>query len=972
MRNFYLVGLFLAFVATNLQAQTAKIQGRVFKIEKNVETPIPYAKVMILKPDSTVFKGATTDFDGKFVLLGTPGKVLMKVRADEMKDSIFTINLVEGENPEMVFQMFDLVTTVATIVVKGEQKKEIASVQGEDNRRKDEVTTSDGMSREQITKTGDSQMGAVVQKIPGVSVEDGKYVYVRGLGDRYVKTVLNGVEIPGLDPDRNTVQLDIFPAATIGNVVIYKTFSPNLSGDFTGGLIDVITRDYPNQKELKVNFGLGYNSATTFNNQFIGYQGGKFDFLGFDDGTRALPISPSAKTYDPSLNDVRTTTMTKAFNPVMAFEQKTAMPNLTLGFSYGNYVKKLFGSEKWTYGYISSFNYRNTNSLNEIPSFGNYLRSQDVTKTELETFRVSNGVVAQNDVLWTGMFNQTFVYNQKHKYSVGFFHTQNGTSSASSIRENNIEGNQAVLIKQGLQYTQRRVTNLDIKGGHTYVKWKINWVVAPTLSSISDPDLRSTVLEEVTTYNSNGERMVSYEMNQAVGSQIRRIYRDLNEKSINSKLNFTYQFNVRDSVKSKLEFGIFNVSKQRDFNVYDYSFEMQNFTTTSLDPNFFFQPENIWTKETGKGLYVRGQKEPANQFVGRQFVSGAYIMNDMPFTSNFSASYGVRLEKSDNFYTGQNNAGTIKYKNENVLNTLNILPAANLVYKFKNKDGGKKDQTNIRASFSETVARPSFREKSIAQIYDPILDRTFNGNIDLVQTKIFNYDLRWEKFFGRTELISASAFYKKLINPIEIATYEQAPNEVRPVNAGEAQVFGLELEARKAIGFTKESQKHLNLTVGANFNYVVSRIDMTKVLINKGENIVSELEIREANKRGDETINRYRPMFGQSPYSVNAFVNFSNDSLGLVANVSYNVQGPRLAVVGIGLIPDVFEQPFHSLNFKVSKTMGKDQQWNLSLTGQNMLNQVRNQFFVSYQAENQVYNTNRPGMTITTAVSYTF
>ncbi len=959
-------------LSASVNAQTAKLQGKVFTIVNNVETSVMFAKVMILKPDSTVLKGVDADFDGRYVILGKPGSNLLLLRAPDMRDTILTVNLVEGDNPELNIQMFDFSMTTATTVVIGTKKKSPNTQQGEDNRRKDEVVASDGMSREQIQKTGDSDASSAVQRVPGVSVQDGKYVYVRGLGDRYVKTILNGVEIPGLDPDRNTVQLDIFPTALIDNIIVYKTFSPNLSGDFTGGLVDVITRDYPSQKELKINLSLGYNSAATFNDKFIGYTGGKFDFLGFDDGTRALPISPTQKTYDPSLNDERTTKITSSFNPQMAYENKVALPNLTLGFSYGDYIRDAFKSENWTYGYLTSFTYRNTNSLNDMESFGNYLRSQNVAKTELEPFRVSSGVVAQNDVLWTGLFNQTFVYKKKHKYSLGFFHTQNGTNSASYIRENNIEGNQGVLIKKGLQYTQRQVTNLDFKGSHTFVKWKVNWTVAPTLSKISDPDLRSTVLEEVTNVNSAGESVITYELNPAVGSQIRRIYRDLDEKSINTKLNFTYMISLNDSVKSKLEFGVFNLTKERNFNVYDYFFELHNSTNTSLDPNFYFQKENLWTVENNSGLYVKGQREPANQYLGRQFISGAYIMNDMPITKNFNASYGARLEKFDNFYTGQNNSGTVKYNNENVLNTLNILPAVNLVYKMNKNAKSRNDQSNIRAAFSQTVARPSFREKSIAQIYDPILNRTFNGNIDLVQTKIFNYDLRWEKFFGRTELISASAFYKKLINPIEIATYEQAPNEVSPVNAGEAEVFGIELEARKAIGFQKESQSHINFTVGANFNYIVSRIDMTKVLINKGEVIVSELEIREANKRGDETVNRYRPMFGQSPYSVNAFVNFSNDSLGLTCNVSYNVQGPRLSVVGIGLIPDVYEQPFHSLNLKVSKTFGKEDKWNMSLSGQNLLNQVRNQYFVAYQAESQVFNTVRPGMTVTTGITYRF
>ncbi len=501
-------------------------------------------------------------------------------------------------------------------------------------------------------------------------------------------------------------------------------------------------------------------------------------------------------------------------------------------------------------------------------------------------------------------------------------------------------------------------------------KWKIKWIVAPTYSKISDPDMRSTVLEEVHSLNESGDSVITYEMNPAVGSQIRRIFRNLDEKSVNGKLNFSYDFKINDSLKSTLSFGAANSFKKRDFSVYDYFFDLKNFNQASLDPNFYFQDENIWTVDNNSGIYAKGQVVPSNQYVGTQMVSALYIMNDLPITTKLKATYGVRAEKADNRYTGQNNAGTIKYRNEKVLDELDILPSVNLLYQLKGKNESSKSQTNFRGSFSKTVARPSFREKSIAQIFDPILGRTFNGNIDLLESKIYNADFRWERFFGRTELVSASLFYKKFYNPIEIATYEQAPNEVRPVNAGEAEVYGLELEARKSIGFKKESQQHLNFTIGANYNYIISRIDMTKVMINKGEYIVSEYDIRQANKRGDEVVSRYRPMFGQSPYSINAFATFINAEKGLTINMSYNVQGARLAVVGVGIIPDVYEQPFHSLNIKASKVLDKDDKWSLSLSGQNLLNSTQNQFYVAHNAENQIYNSFKQGVTATATITY--
>ncbi|MFA7275119.1 MAG: TonB-dependent receptor plug domain-containing protein [Crocinitomicaceae bacterium] len=965
----YLILFAIGFLTLTVAAQNATVSGTLVKLEAGKEVPVEFAKVLLLNPDSTVFRGTTTDFDGKFKIIGKPGKTLMAFRQSGLKEIILSIDLVAGENEALRIQMEEPMVEIGTVQIVA-YKKAPSSIAGDDARRKEAANSTDGMTKEQMKATGDATAGDAVSRVPGVSVEGGKYVFVRGLGDRYIKTTLNNVEIPGLDPDRNSVQLDIFPTALIDNITVYKTFTPDLSGDFAGGLLNVITKEFPSEKEVNVNFGLGYNSQATFNSNFIGYKGGKLDYLGMDDGTRALPLNPFAKTMDPSLQSAQTTSDTKAFNPTMGFSPTKALPNHNFGISVGNQIKNIFKSTNKDYGYIFALNYRNNNTFNDLASFGNYFRSQDTTKTELEAYRVSSGIVAQNEVLWTAVLNQSMNLNRNNKISLGFFHTQNGIKSASSIRENNIEGNQGVLVKQSIQYTQRQVTNLDFKGSHTMTKWKINWMVAPTYSKISDPDLRSTVLEEVHTINASGDSTITYELNPAVGSQIRRIFRDMNEKSINTKLNFLYDFNLKDSLKSTITFGLANIYKKRDFSVYDYYFDLKNSEETSLDPNYYFQSNNIWTPETNSGLYVKGQLEPANQYVGTQMVSAAYVMNELPVNSKMKITYGVRAEKADNIYTGQNNAGTVKYKNEKVLDELDILPSLNFLYKLKNKKGGTNNQTNFRGSFSKTVARPSFREKSIAQIYDPILGRTFNGNIDLLESKIYNADFRWEKFFGRTELVSASVFYKKFYNPIEVATYEQAPNEVHPVNAGEAEVYGLELEARKSIGFKKESQQHMNFTVGANFNYIFSRIDMSKVMINKGDAMVSELSIREANKRGDEVVSRYRPMFGQSPYSVNAFATFINAEKGFTMNLSYNVQGPRLAVIGVGLIPDVYEQPFNSLNLKASKVLDKKESWMLSVQGQNLMNSTRRQYYVAHQAANQVYNSFKPGMTLTATISY--
>lgn len=920
---------------------------------------VPFAKIKVEGQNT----GAITDFEGLYTLKLAQGTYTLIVSTLEFLEQKSTVSVKDGEVLELNFKLdVEQVKEMkeATVIAF---KKTPNTIAGDDVRRRESTNTTDGISKEQMKSSGDGDVGEVVQRVTGVSVEGGKHVYVRGLGDRYTKTILNGMEIPGLDPDRNTVQMDIFPTNLIDNITVYKTFTPNLSGDFTGGLIDISTKDFPSKKTISFSTGWAFNTATTFNPEYISYKGGKLDFLGFDDGSRALPVGKYEKFPDPSLNDPKLSELTRSFGKTMATNQANNFLDQNYSFSMGNQ----FNKEKLDYGYNLVLNYRNSFRFYDSISFNEYRKDTDHTVSSLTPFNESRGQLSENDVLWTALLGQSLKINKKHKLSFLVFHTQNGKKSASNVRSVNYETNPSTLVKQSLQYNQRSITNALLSGSHSLDKWKIDWKLSPTYSAISDPDIRSTILEEL----ENPDGSVYYDYNQSVGAEIRRIYRDLKEYNLSGKVDFKYSFVQWDSLKSEVSFGVLNTYKKRDFSINDYIFNVQNATSFSADPNYYFLDENIWNSERDTGTYVKGGSQLANTFSASQNVLGAYIMNELPVSEQFNVTYGARVEKAVNLYTGQNNSGSVKYNKEKVLDELNVLPSVNMVYKLKNKKEDAKTFTNFRSAYATTVARPSFREKSVAQIYDPIQGRRYNGNIDLKQTVIHNADLRWESFFGRTELISASVFYKHFINPIEIVSFDLAPDEVKPVNAGTANVYGAEIELRKAIGFKAEDKGHLSLVAGANFTYVVSKIDMNQVFINKGTEFVTEKSLREQNAREGEKISDYRPMYGQSPYIINSFINFKNDSIGLVMNLSYNVQGKRLSVIGMGLLPDVYEQPFHSLNFKVSKDLGAKKLWNVSLTAQNILLNSKRRYYESFNTDPRAYDYYYQGMTIAGAITYT-
>lgn len=947
------------------------IRGAV--TDKSNDAPIPFAKVKV----EGVSAGANSDFDGEYELKLAAGTytLIFSMSLDGFVDQKHDVTIVEGEVQVLDVSMTKdkSVQELGVMTVVAQKLEGAKTVAADDARRRDEKGSTEGVTDEQMKEKGVSTAIEAVQMAPGISVEDGKSVYVRGLGDRYTKTILNGMDIPGLDPDRNSVQMDIFPSAVIDNITVYKTFIPNLSGDFTGGLVDITTKDFPAERTLYAKIGLGYSLAATFNKDYIGYDGGAIDFLGFDDGTRELPVRKTDKFPNVSSQDVKLESRTKAFGKTMGAEQASNFLDQNYSFAYGD---RLTTKKKLTYGYNFVLNYRNTHRFYDDVQYSEYrLEWDDGTPlNELEKSRTSQGVQAENNVIWTALFGQSIKF-KRSKIGLTLFHTQNGQSTTAMLEEENFEDNPSKMEKTSLQYTQRSISNANLSGRHyldTLGKWKVDWKVSPTYSLIKDPDVRSTAL--VYTEDADGNR--TYEFDQAVGAQMIRIWRELKEYNVGGRLDFTRTLKLKDDRKSEVAFGASNTYKARSFEVLRYLFDYRNQGNIELsgDPDWYFEDDNLWSLESDTGVYISvpDAYEPANTFSARQNVVGAYVMNEFPFTNAFKATYGARVENAKNWFTGENSDGTKKYVDTLVLDNWSVLPSVNLVYKIeKEKDSLHNARyTNIRAAYATTVARPSFKEKSLAQIYDPLQGRTFNGNLDLLQTTIHNFDVRWEYFFGRTELISASAFYKRFINPIEMVLYNAAPTNIQPLNSGDADVMGAEVEIRKAIGFNKPEKAHLKFMIGANFTYVYSRVNMNDTYITTGNITKTEKQIREENAREGETIGDYRPLYGQSPFIVNAFTTFKNDSLGLTLNVTYNVQGKKLAVIGSGRYPDVFEQPFHSLSLKASKTIGEEQNWKVSLTAKNLLMDVRQKKYESYNAESQIYSSFNPGMTITGSVTY--
>lgn len=929
MRFSTIFTILFSLIASSIFAQTGTLRGTVYD-DSNGET-VPFATVFVKETGG----GTDTDLDGAYELnlpAGTYNIVISFIGyADfEIKDVVFTADKVDVLDIRMKEegQMLDQVVVTAKQIRNSEVA--LATI------RRKSVNLLDGVSSQTFEKTGDGNAAEALKRVTGVSIEGGKHVYVRGLGDRYTKTILNGMDIPGLDPDKNGFEMDLLPTNLIDNILVFKSFTPDLSGDFTGGLVNVVTKDFPDQKFNKLSVGIGYNPDMHFNSNFIGQERSGTDFLGFDDGTRRQPIPSTQPILNPALNDNITSRVTSKFQDNAGVINRTNDLNKSISFATGNQFKR--GDVK--YSYIASASYKNNSKFYDNAQYNTFIFDEQnfPGQFKLVSDREITGAVSEESVLGSALLGGAIKFDN-HKISLQAMRLQNGISKAASQIDAKSQTSSALLKREILEYAQREVTNFNLSGKHLLDegKYTVNWSLAPTFINVDEPDIRFTAFEVL----EEGQ----FQIAPSVGADISRSWRNLKEQNYSGRADLTIDLGKDKEKTNKIKTGFLATQKSRSFGIQNYIFRIAN--QSSLDLNGeagnIFNPDNIWTKETGTGTYVKGGFEPANTFDASQVLFAAYAMNEIEISDKFKAIYGARVEQATNKYTGQDNAGTRVFNNETVLDELNVLPSVNLIYALQEK-------SNLRASYTKTVARPSFKEKSIAQIQDRISGRTFIGNIDLEQTDIDNVDLRYETFGMGGQSFSVSGFYKHFKNPIELESFSDlAPNDFQPKNIAEtANLLGLEVEMSKKLDFMGDFFSAL--TAGANVTVVKSEVERSNA----------------AELPADQ---RMRPMVGQSPFIVNGSVSYKGLENGWEATASFNRQAKKLLIAGFGSSADVYDQPFNSLNFKASKKLGLDGKYKVSFGVDNILGDTRETFYEAFSGDTGIFESLNPGRTISVGFS---
>lgn len=927
-------------------AQSGVIRGQLTSSETGEEL---IGATVVIKGTAN---GTATDLDGKFNLTNIkPGTYEVQASYISYEPKTVTGVVVKDEEVTVLnIQLGTSATKLSEVVIEGRAIK--SSVNTLRNTQKKAAVVMDGISSEQFSRSGDSDAAAALTRVTGISLEGSKYVYVRGLGDRYVKTSLNGAEIPGLDPNRNTVQMDLFPSNLLDNLMVSKTFTPDMPGSFSGGFVNITTKDFPDRFTLQFSTSIGYNDQTTFNGSFLSSNKGVTDWLGYDDGTRSVPGAVNNVPYESFTNKENAEQIdkaTNAFNTEMAPQRMTAPVNHSHSFSLGNQAE-VFGRQL---GYVVGLSYQRNFSYYNNGTFGlwelNSASAQGMNNNSL--FKDEKGV---EEVSLGFLSNFSYKINSNNKVALNLIRNQSGNNSSRFLfgtfpATSGVYDDRAIFESRALHYTQRALTSAQLKGEHVIPGLKhskVDWITAFTLSQQDEPDLRFFAND----YFVNGAD-TTYRIQPAAYTLPARFFRDLDETNLDVKVNVETPFTIWNGLEAKTKFGAAALLKERKFreNIYRYKFnEGYNYNGSMAE---FFAPENLGIvarpedAESGGiyryGVFLQDGSQRTNNYDGEESVYAGYGMIDLPLTEKLRVVTGGRVEVTNIFVQSFN-----KSLKPGDLNQVDVLPSVNATYNLTGK-------MNLRAGYSRTLARPNFREIAPYTSFDFVGEPAFTGNANLERTTIDNFDTRWEWYPSLGEYISVSAFYKNFHNPIErtINTLAQN-NEIFIQNVDNAKVYGLEFELNKRLSFISPVLE--NFMVGTNLSLIKSQVSIK----------AQELEqIRAVRPNAAAT----RPLFGQSPFVANASLTYQNDPPGLVATASYNVFGDKISAISVGGTPNIYERSRPLASLVVSKRLGE--LFTAKISADNIFNpEFKNSH--EYNGKEYIYSLYKQGRTFSVGVTY--
>jgi outer membrane receptor protein involved in Fe transport len=743
--------------------------------------------------------------------------------------------------------------------------------------QKNTNTVSQVVSAEAIRRSPDKNTGEVLKRVPGTSLQYGKYLIVRGLADRYNQAMLNGILLSSTEPDRKTFSFDILPSAIIDNIIINKAFVPELPGEWAGGLIQVNTKDAPAKNFFNVQVGTGFNTQT-IGKDFYEYKGGGTDWLGYDDGTRGLPSGFPGKSQFAQFTQAEKTAYAKAFKNIWSTTKKNGGSfNQNLAFN-GGFTSNLGAGNKVAAVFAVNYNRSNKRIVyqNQVNTVQNNIAST--------SFDYNNTKYSQ-DILAGALANFSLQLGSNNKITFKNLLNVNTTDYATMRGGYDFDAGQGIKATE-LAFKANTFFNTQVTGDHTIpsIAAKLHWFGSFNILDQYIPDQRRLEYIQENPSNPNSAYIASIGQSNSSQKSGSRYYGFLNDYNYTAGGDVSRDFTI-GKVKQSAKGGYFFQVKDRLFDSRPFSIYLpvDNLPLRRLSPGQLFAPENFGNG-TDNMFALSELAGISYRYLANSILNAGFLQMDNLISKKFRVVWGLRVEDFDQI------VGSVKKSDLRHVHTrvTDYLPGINATYKINAK-------TNFRLSGSQTVIRPEFRELSTFSFYDFDLGASVAGFTGLVRTKVSNFDLRYELYPGAGELFTLGFFYKYFNKPIE-AYFNPGSGGASTynfLNAKEANSFGAELEFRKKLDFSDALK---NFTVQGNVSYIYNRV----------------------SKIGNDA---ERPMQGQSPYLLNAAVQYDLEKYGINSTLLFNQIGRRIIFVGGGDQPAIWENPRPVLDFQVARKL---------------------------------------------------
>jgi outer membrane receptor protein involved in Fe transport len=870
-------------------AQNGKISGKV--ISANSGQPLAGASLTLVEKTKTraadqngIFSFSKLEagtYSIKCSYAGYESKIIEEVIVKDNDNTDISISLDIKASDE--------------VVVKAPKRLKAAGATVESLliAQKNSASVSDGVTEQTIKRTPDKSSSDVIKRVSGASIQDDKFAVIRGLNDRYNAAFINGAPLPSTESDRKAFAFDIFPSAILENLIIYKTATPDKSGEFAGGIIEITTKSSSTKPIASFSISQGYNSLITGNKRLFSEMKGANDWLGLDDGTRALPdgIPADKNGFQQSLTPDERLHSAKSFGKYK-WGVKTANTrpnfNFQLAKSFNILRKKEeFISSLFSMTYNRGFTFV-TGERNSYEDPG-FIINGPITQIRKYTDSIYN-----DEVIWAVLGNIGIKINNRNNISWKNNLSVN-TDNKLVRRIGNFDVTAApddIQTETLKQYTSDKIYTSQLIGEHQIgkVKTKINWLAAYSKVNREIPIQLLTVAGVLSNAGSAS--------NGASGGMIST---NSQENIKNTKIDIAQPYTFMKNTQNFIKIGAGYQIRKRDFTSRGLNFVNYTGNTYQQDVSIFGLPDDqrflgqyLGVMANGKaGISVQDGSIPNSEYIASSTTSHAYIMNDQRFFKKIRMIYGVRMESfNQKLVAAQRGGGAINLNYTKV----DFLPSANLVYALTPK-------TNLRASYSETLNRPEFRELASFSFYEYVTGLTVAGDSTSTRAKINNYDFRYEFYPGKAQLLSVSAFYKNFINPIELINSPTYPNEVQYSNQPKATVYGVEAEFRVILS---------TLFGNKNENGLLSKF----TLAGNGALMKSKVPLGKA----PDSTELSRPLQGQSPYIINASLAYSDEKTGLSSTLSLNRIGEKLVIGGSINKADIYDKERTVIDFQLAKT----------------------------------------------------